>query len=513
VTRIRLGALALFSGAAAASLSLILRQWQRGLRLDWDIDAFLMMAWRHSQGEWLFIDYYDPKWPHVPWAYLPGALSGSLLVHLLVSWLAVLATALAITGCGRALQRQQPVGLSTSLAAGVLYALLAPLLPGGAIGHLEIYANALLAGGLWGLFVSWHRARGCGLLVGGLAIGIGVGLRPNLLLPVMVSAVTALLVIGGLGRERMRLGTCLAGFSLGMVGPFLPYLLRAGGARAAWLGGVAVLRDWNRAMYPELSWWGFGQDLMGLYNPRVFGVPGLVLAAAGLVVLLLGGLRQGPGGRKVILLWSVWQAALWLSYALSHIHHHYLLMDLVGLCIALAALPAARLRGLPLVGLTGLLLAELLYPLKPLSALDQRRVRDEALLVHWLRHHAPVDFQSPEWIGPHWRLHGPQATRAVHPVWSIQILDSPLNQTASVEALGLRSSWPERCSEWLVAKPTVFVVSPGTAARCQLALDQDFRDITAVVGLSSGSDFRVFRRRALPRSSPPPAQPGGAGGS
>ena len=64
-----------------ASLCLILRQWQRGLRLDWDIDAFLMMAWRFSQGEWLYLDFYDPKWPHVPWAYLPGALSGSLLAH------------------------------------------------------------------------------------------------------------------------------------------------------------------------------------------------------------------------------------------------------------------------------------------------------------------------------------------------------------------------------------------------------------------------------------------------
>jgi hypothetical protein len=504
------GARLLFSAAGAACLSLILRQWQRGLRLDWDIDAFLMMAWRHSQGEWLFIDYYDPKWPHVPWAYLPGALSGSLLVHLLVSWLAILATALAITGFGRAVQRHPPAGLSTPLAAGVLYGLLAPLLPGGAIGHLEIYANALLAGGLWLVVASWQRASRWGPLLGGLAIGLGVGLRPNLLIPVLATSGAVLALVPGVWRHRRRLGAALAGVAIGVLGPFLPYLLPAGGWRAAWLGGVAVLRDWNRAMYPELSGWGFGQDLISLYNPKVFGVPGLVLAGAGAGLLLLGGLRQGPAGRKVLVLWGVWQAALWASYALSHIHHHYVLMDLAGLCAALAAHPAARLRGLPLVGLTGLLVAVLLYPLKPLSAQDQRRVRDEARLVSWLSRHSPGGFQSPEWIGPHWRLHNPQATKAVHPVWSLQILDSPLNQAASVAALGLQSSWPERCAEWLAAKPAVLVVSPGTAARCQLAQRQDLRNITNQVGLSAGGAFMVFSQPSRPSRSLPPAEPGGA---
>ncbi|MFN9630897.1 MAG: hypothetical protein ACK59A_14435, partial [Cyanobacteriota bacterium] len=51
------GARILFPAAGLASLVLILRQWQRGLRLDWDIDAFLMMAWRFNQGEWLYIDF------------------------------------------------------------------------------------------------------------------------------------------------------------------------------------------------------------------------------------------------------------------------------------------------------------------------------------------------------------------------------------------------------------------------------------------------------------------------
>ena len=108
--------------------------------------------------------------------------------------------------------------------------------------------------------------------------------------------------------------------------------------------------------------------------------------------------------------------------------------------------------------------------------------------------HDSGPFQSPEWLGPHWRLHSPQATKAVHPVWSLQILDSPLNQAASVRALGLGSSWPARCAEWLAAKPTVLVVSPGTAARCRLEQRQEWRNISERLGLGPDSDFRVFRK-------------------
>jgi hypothetical protein len=132
-------------------------------------------------------------------------------------------------------------------------------------------------------------------------------------------------------------------------------------------------------------------------------------------------------------------------------------------------------------------------------------VRDEATLVQWLGRHSPGRFQSPDWIGPHWRLHTSQATKAVHPVWSLQLLDSPLNQAASVRALGLASRWPDRCAEWLAAQPTVLVASPGTAARCQLDQRPDLRDISARVGLSPGSDFRVFRRQATAITPESPA--------
>lgn len=486
------GARILFPAAGLASLVLILRQWQRGLRLDWDIDAFLMMAWRFIQGEWLYIDFYDPKWPHVPLAYLPGALSGSLLVHLLVSWLVLLATGLAITGFGRAAAPRRLSGVDTSVAAGVLYVLLTPLLPGGPIGHLAVYANACLAVGMWGLAARWRDPHPLAPLAGGLAIGLGVGLRPNLVIPVVAVGLAALSRSAASEPHRGRLASIAAGFTLGVAGPFLPYLFRDGGAQAAWLGGFVVLGDWNRAMYPPLSARGFFQELTVLYNPRVLGVPGLVLTAGGAALLLLSGLRQGHAGRRVLLLFGLWQAALWLSYALSHIHHHYLLMDLAGFCLALAALPAARLRALSLALLIALLAAVLFHPLKPLSALDHQRLRDEALLVRWLGQHSPGRFQSPDWLGPHWRLHTPQATKAVHPVWSLQLLDSPLNQAASVRSLGLANTWPDRCAEWLATQPTALVLRPGTAARCPWDQHPKVRDISQRVGLSPASDFRVF---------------------
>jgi hypothetical protein len=377
-----------------------------------------------------------------------------------------------------------------------------------------VYANACLVVGLWAWLagwtnpVSWTQPTRLGPLAGGFAIGLGVGLRPNLLIPVVATAGAALVWVPGLGRERKRLGAALVGIAIGVAGPFLPYWLKAGGARAAWLGGVAVLGDWNRAMYPPLSWRGFGQELLVLYNPKLLGLPGLALAVAGVALLLLRGLRQGRSGRLVLPLFAVWQGGLWLSYALSHIHHHYLLMDLAGLCVALAALPAARLRPLPLALLLALVVAVLFHPLKPLSALDQRRVQDEATLVRWLGRHSPGRFQSPDWLGPHWRLHSPQVTKAVHPVWSLQLLDTPLNQAASVRALGLASRWPERCAAWLTTPTTVLVLSPGTAARCQLEQRRDWANISARVGLAPDADFQVFSRQPIV-PSPPAASPTG----
>jgi hypothetical protein len=153
--------------SSAASLAFIFRYYIRGLRVGWDVDTFIAINQSFLKGRSIYFDFFDPKWPHIQYLYWPAALSKSLLVHMLAGWLAIVTTGIAITVIGGVVSPRKDRGKYWPAIGGCLYIVFAPLMPGGNIGHLEVYANLFTAAGLAALAlgisiqkIDWERSAG-----------------------------------------------------------------------------------------------------------------------------------------------------------------------------------------------------------------------------------------------------------------------------------------------------------------------------------------------------------------
>ena len=247
--------LLLLAGAALASLLFIARSSIRGMRIDWDVDTFIAIGQSFLRGNQIYINFFDPKWPHVQWLFLPGAISQSLNVHLLVSWLTLAGTGLAITliSCIRSRERSTPQIHQTRMA-GALYVLLAPLLPGGNIGHLEVYSNFFMAAGAClvalGIKSEKIKRNQIATFVGSALIGTSAGIRPNLLIPLALITLCLFFARNSVSTWKVRFGALVAGLATGILIPFTPYLASVDTLNMAWNGAIGILREWNTAMYP-----------------------------------------------------------------------------------------------------------------------------------------------------------------------------------------------------------------------------------------------------------------------
>ena len=473
------------------------------MRIDWDVDTFIAIGQSFLRGNQIYIDFFDPKWPHVQWLFLPGAISQSLNVHLLVSWLTLAGTGLAITliACIRNRERSTPQSVQTRMA-GALYILLAPLLPGGSIGHLEVYSNFFMATGacLVALGVEPHETKRSQIatFIGSVLIGISAGIRPNLLIPIALLTLCLFLARNRLTMRKVHFAAIGGGLAAGILLPFAPYSASVDTLNTAWDGAVGILGEWNTAMYPISTLGSFTNEVIQLLSPKTFGISFLFLFAL-IFGLILNGVSSQLRNRKLAcLLLVTWLTGLYFSYWKSHIHHHYILMDLCGACIFLAFVERAlkpASQKLALWATLLILVGVSIYPMRPASAGDRQALETQDKLLEYLASNPSKTFAAPEFINLHWRRNQPISTQGIHPVWSINMIDSSINQSEPAKQLGLHTTIEGQCDRWLSRDVDLFIASPYLSQRCLTALEADWEEISNVVLPNQNQSVQVFEKR------------------
>ena len=495
--------LLLLTGAALASLLFIARSSIRGVRVDWDVDTFIAISQSFLRGNQIYISFFDPKWPHVQWLYLPGAISQSLSIHLLASWFTLSGTGLAITLIGyiRTRNRTTPQRDQTRIA-GALYILLAPLLPGGSIGHLEIYSNFFLATGacLIALGVESYEIKmnRVATFVGSTLIGTSAGIRPNLLIPIALLTACLFIVRRSFSTGTVRFRALAAGLATGVLLPFAPYLASAGTLSKAWHGAIGILSEWNTVMYPSSTLESFTSEVIQLLSPRTFGISFIFLFALLFGLILSGASSQRINRKIVFLLLVAWLTGLYFSYWKSHIHHHYILMDLCGACIFLAFIERAlkpASQKLALWATLLILVGVSTYPMRPASAGDLQVLETQEKLLQYLATNPSRTFAAPEFINLHWRRNQPISTQGIHPVWSINMIDSSISQSETARQLGLDTTIEDQCDRWLSREIDLFIASPQLSQRCPALHVAGWEDISESVLSNKDRSLQFFARK------------------
>lgn len=483
--------------AAASTLVLCLRKVSAGLRVDWDVDTFIYMSQRLLDGSKLYIDFYDPKWPHVLWVYMPGAISRSLHVHIISSWLAVVFTGILITVWGRRWQERESRG---PICAGCLYVLLVVFLPGGDVGHLEIYANLSLGIGAALATISANRKdllNRLQIYVSGIFIGYGLGLRPNLLIPAICVAVFMLL-LKPRGRHFITQNWLLSvGIMSGLLLPFAEYIRSMKHVEIAWSGAFGILAAWNREMYPKSGFISFLSDVGTFLSPRVMGQSYTLLIIFAVVVIVYGIRRRKEDRALFASIGIAWFLGLYISYWMSHIHHHYILMDTFALCMLLAAVETSlgkRIR----VGLTGIVvtmaIVTMVYPLKPPGHIDAKILEASDSVLAYLKSREGAQFSAPEDVRYHWVLGQRISTRGIHPVWSIEVLESDIVNGSHAKVLGLDGTTEEVCESWVQGR-NIFVGSSKLVSKCHFRQRKDWIDVTSsILDDDNSVDVRIYER-------------------
>ena len=387
--------------------------------------------------------------------------------------------------------------------AGALYVLLAPLLPGGSIGHLEVYSNLFMATGAClialGIKSGKIKRNQIATFIGSALIGISTGIRPNLLIPIALITLCLFLVRKSVSTWKVRFGALAAGLATGILLPFAPYLASVETLNMAWIGAIGILREWNTAMYPISTLESFTSEVIQLLSPRTFGISFIFLFGL-LFGLILRGVSGQSRNRKILfLLLGAWLTGLYFSYWKSHIHHHYILMDLCGACIFLAFVERALnplSRKLALWATLLILAGVSFYPIRAASAGDKQALETQDKLLEYLASNPSITFAAPEFINLHWRRNQPVSTQGIHPVWSINMIDSSINQSEPAKQLGLHTTIEDQCDRWLSKEVDLFIASPGLSRRCQKALKADWKETRNSVLSSPDKSVQVFAKRA-----------------
>ena len=274
----------------------------------------------------------------------------------------------------------------------------------------------------------------------------------------------------------------------------------------AWNGAIGILREWNTAMYPISTLASFTSEVIQLLSPKTFGISFIFLFALLFGLILSGGSSQRRNRKALYLLLGAWLTGLYFSYWKSHIHHHYILMDLCGACISLAFVERAlkpASQKLALWATLVILVGVSTYPIRPASAGDKQVLETQDRLLEYLASNPSITFAAPEFINLHWRRNQPVSTQGIHPVWSINMVDSSINQSESAKQLGLHTTIEGQCDRWLSREVDLFIASPHLAQRCLTALEAGWEEISNVALPNQDQSVQVFekRNRSLTKSA------------
>ena len=136
-----------------------------------------------------------------------------------------------------------------------------------------------------------------------------------------------------------------------------------------------------------------------------------------------------------------------------------------------------------------------IYPMRPASAGDRQVLETQDKLLEYLESNPSKQFSAPEFINLHWRRNQPVSTQGIHPVWSINMVDSSINQSESAKQLGLHTTIEGQCDRWLSRDIDLFIASPHLSQRCLISLEADWEEISNVVLPNQNQLVQVFEKR------------------
>ncbi len=514
---------------------------------DIDIDTFFFLGWKLTQGSLLYTDHFDSKWPIVQYLFVPSALLGSIRSHRILVFLLNAATALVLARSVGSLGRSGWIAAAPRFplpwVTAALYLLLSQKLVGGLSGHIHHYSNTFLVLGLACLSREVARradqrkppraARGW-LVAVGFWLFMGAAVRPNLIVPLLLTTLAAQLWRFAGSRRRgpangalfMECMAMAGGGLLGALLVFAPYAFVHDGPASAWAGAVEVLLEWSgQAMQDQ------GTMLHFLRQMSVVGIAGIevwilmilpLLGLAGWVRRVKG---HGTGGRLLLLpvLSTVYLVGLAISFEHTHYWGHYDLMSVIPYTllivsgIGLLDAQERQVRSFPLTAAIVLVLSLILaynivsaeIPTPSPAGQRSRKLAAAARLAgEWslVRNHLaaqPPDqrgFVSPQDFSLHWQLHQDASTVGVHPSWSLE----PYGLSASwaTSHLGLPITDAQACDQ-LVAAGNHTIVWKATdrggrhsesfLRHCLAQSTSDWTEITTAISLS-GENYRLFER-------------------
>ena len=499
---------------------------------DHDVDTWLYMAWRLLEGNLLFIDHYNAKFPIVQYLHVPSFLVGGILGHRLITLAVTTATSLLFYKCLLSLQRlgffSRQISRTWMVLCSALLLCLSQLHPGGLSGHLHLFANGFLVLALWmllkSLMVNSEQSQRAIVwqFLGGGSLAWAIQIRPNLLVSVGCCGLIWLM-IRWLQRRwerkeesticRLALGAAL--FSLPFI---LPYLAHPDGLALLKIGSWDLLHQWNSEQDAIRHRLGLLELLKAIYWDRAFEDPAFVnftpygLLVLPIPILLLLNLRairprSWAPTTWIPLLSSIFIVALWFSFLKTHFWSHYVLLEVVPITLLFAWIPAGLAQSrVPQalwealqIGFTSIVMivGGVMIFASP-STEHSATAKAQQLVVQHLRSLPPGQhFFAPGDPSFHWKLQEPMPVKGIHSAWMFHHAMF-LSPSAATQRMGIATSPTETCGQ-LLAKPTDIIIWVESKAplhilqSCFAASEGVWHDLTEEWGVE-GTGYHVFRR-------------------
>ena len=462
------------SVAVVACLAMAAKYTTRGVMLDWDIDTFIEISNQFTRGRLIYLDYFDPKWPHIQPLFIVAALSRSVSAQIWFSSLMIIISGILISRLPCNIDgSDRPT--HASIMCGAFYIVLTPYLPGGIQGQLGLHASLILICSTTLYLQSlerqgWHSKLLIGLA--GFLIGYAIGIRPNLIIPTMLVGSFVLYC----NRAYVRLSCLLViGIFLGIAVPFLPYFQSLEKLALAWSGSVGILQEWNKSFYEEITLAQFAQQLSVLWSPKLFSIPFWLFILLTTSCCMLKIKDSFRNNLKIIVGVCLWELGLIISYSISHIHHHYILLEWFGIITGLALMQSGR-PSKPICLIFCIAVISLsVIPMRPLSAQDHEMIsviKDFNNLVQAISKDQQIS--APSLPGLHWQNNKPIRTKGIHPVWSLDVMHKDL-KSMDAKRLGLNSTWQQQCEIWLRRDVMYFFADDYLSRQCGVDESKDWQ--------------------------------------
>ena len=439
----------------------VFRVYLRGFIEDPDIGTFILMSQSFWSGDILYDQFFDPKLPHILPIYSLSLLSGSIGGHLLITLLCILMTGIIIVLSGK------------NTWGGVIYICLILLSPGGATGHLAVFANFLIACSYFSLQRYRHIDRDVSqtkkalgwLIASSVLAGWAIGLRPNYgfaLIP---------LSMWFIWQRKLHLQRAIIWLACSSITILVPIIVVVRKADISLLDLVEMLRLWNNYFYSDFGVSDSLGKIMQMYmHPIGPFTLGLLIVSMTFAVFFSTS-REALSKVKAF---AFALCFLWLSYFISHTYNHYVLMDFMIISLLISSLEL-KTKAIALFTAVGILWALLLFsPHNPHSNSDALVIKNRLMILSWLDDTDSSQVVSPTWLTPQWVQRSPLPTKGIHPEWSIGILDRyDFKDLEVVKKFGLNLDWNSQCKNW-EDRTSVFIGTQDLYEKCKF---RNFKEV------------------------------------